>query len=118
MSNGYVYIYRGGKFASVPRRLVFRRYGVQPYEVVCRHSCDNRWCINPDHIAIGTRGDNARDAKGRGRNARREIHGAAKLTEADIQEIRDSPLSGNQLAKVYSVAESHISNIRHGKRWA
>ena len=31
------------------------------------HSCDNKWCVNPDHLRVGDRTDNARDASERGR---------------------------------------------------
>lgn len=34
--------------------------------VIGRHTCDNEWCVRPDHIVPGTQGDNLRDAIERG----------------------------------------------------
>lgn len=35
-----------------------------------RHTCDNTKCINPNHLELGTRKENMRDAVSRGRQAR------------------------------------------------
>lgn len=56
------------------------------------HRCDNKPCCNPDHLFLGTALDNMRDmiAKGRDRKAHNkgEASGRAKLTEAQVLEIR------------------------------
>lgn len=33
-----------------------------PEGKLVRHTCDHRWCVNPEHLKIGTDGDNLRDA--------------------------------------------------------
>lgn len=40
----------------------------------CCHTCDNPWCINPDHLYIGTIDDNIDDMIERGRSNRGERH--------------------------------------------
>lgn len=38
-------------------------------EAVVLHSCDNRKCINPDHLRLGTQQENIRDCVSKGRQA-------------------------------------------------
>lgn len=85
------------------------------------HKCDNPPCCRPDHLYLGDAKQNAKDREDRGRGNRRigENHGRAKLTLADVKEIRkvqdyESPAS---IAKRYPVGEKNIKRIIFGQTW-
>lgn len=40
-----------------------------PFGLIVMHSCDNRKCVNPSHLSVGTYEDNLRDASAKGRMA-------------------------------------------------
>jgi hypothetical protein len=86
---------------------------------VC-HTCDNGLCCNPAHLFLGTKLDNERDKCNKGRQARGEKHGHAKLTESDVRQIRAQRECGVPLlvlAHEYGVAISCISSIAHRRLW-
>jgi Autographiviridae endonuclease len=82
------------------------------------HRCDNPRCVNIAHLFLGTQRDNMHDMIAKGRDGfRGERHGAAKLTEAIVREIRTSPDTGRALAKRFGVPFQTISNVRRRKSW-
>jgi len=86
--------------------------------LVC-HKCDTPLCVNPDHLFIGTSKDNSDDKinKGRDNKASGSRHGRAKLTEAQVIDIRASKLPHRKIAAQYGVARSTIWNILNGSHW-
>jgi hypothetical protein len=46
-----------------------------------------------------------------------EKHPKSKLTEADVEEIRQSPKSAKYLADLYGIHWVHVYSIRSGRSW-
>lgn len=95
--------------------------GSIPKGIFICHQCDNRPCVNPDHLFMGTNNDNMKDAAIKGRFPKRvgEINPSAKLTRDDVLFIRSNPhgMTGRALAKRFSMSPSAISCIILRKSW-
>lgn len=90
---------------------------------VC-HKCDNRKCVNPSHLFLGTHKQNVADRERKGRNIvkRGEDSHYAKLREVDVINIRAiwkycDGATTDKLAKIYNVHRTSIYNIIAGKTW-
>lgn len=81
------------------------------------HSCDNRKCVNPDHLRLGTRAENLADMKAKGRHAHGTRFPHAKLDDDAVRDIVASPDSNRVAALRYGVNPSVVSRIRNGKVW-
>lgn len=87
--------------------------------IVVRHTCDNTACCNPRHLVPGNQSDNVEDAVSRGRIRIGQKHGRAKLTEADVLEIRAKAgaVLQRDLAERFGVSGGVISSIVNRKTW-
>lgn len=87
---------------------------------VC-HTCDNRNCVNPDHLFLGTQQENLTDMCVKGRQALGCDNGQSKLTEKSVLKIRELYATGKHsqknIAVEYGVDPSLISYIVRRKNW-
>lgn len=67
-STGYPQIYWRRKEWRGNRLVYLLANGKLPQDKLICHTCDNRKCINPDHLYAGTPGDNMRDVIVRNRH--------------------------------------------------
>ena len=83
------------------------------------HTCDNRICVNPAHLFVGTVKDNAADkiAKGRHGALAGELAPGAKLKTQDVLAIRESKLDTSVVARQFGVSSSTIYQIRTRRIW-
>ena len=125
-----------GQFAVRGRQYRAHRYAYELYKgpiprglVVC-HSCDEKLCVNPEHLWVGTQKQNMRDAATKGRTAVGEKNGMfgrtgtknpwAKLNDHSVRSIRKMSADGvtqQALADKFKVSQNCIGAVLLGKSW-
>ncbi len=104
-----------GKWGLAHRLSWELHVGPIPEGLCVLHHCDVRNCVNPGHLFLGTKGDNARDCARKGRAANR------KLSDGEVRRIKARLAAGDRnidLARRYEIDDSVISVIKTGKAWA
>lgn len=120
-SRGYGAIHWKGSPATRAHRIAFEiTFGPIPEGQVVMHTCDNKLCVNPAHLKLGTQLANMRDAVLKGRFPTGEQAPAAKLTEEQVIEIRRRAASGASywdLSRDYNVVYGTIGRIVRRESW-
>lgn len=94
-----------------------------PDDMMVCHTCDNPKCVNPSHLFLGTAKDNIQDCVKKGRKfiSAGELCGTSKLKEDDVKKIFELWKSGlytkTGLAKMFNLAQPHVSRIINGNSW-
>jgi hypothetical protein len=111
-THGYGVIgYPGSRRLETAHRLswMLHRGPIEKDLSVC-HACDNRWCVNPAHLFLGTQSDNLMDASRKGRMASGLRHPHTKVTPDMAVQIRGlwPTMSYKALADRFNVSQSTI----------
>lgn len=108
--NGY------GKFRYKNHTIKAHRFsymvfnGEIPKGLCVLHKCDNRACVNPKHLFIGTYSDNNMDKAKKNRQPK-------KLNVEQIKKIRKLNLSSRKIAAMFNVTKKTILDIKNGINW-
>ncbi len=93
---------------------------IKPALLVC-HKCDNRKCVNPKHLFLGTVIDNTKDMVTKNRHNKGSKIGTSKLKESDISKIKKLYAKGNttlhKLGFKFGVSYAQIHRIVKNQSW-
>lgn len=100
-------------------------YGEIPEGQLVLHKCDNKLCVNPSHLFLGSYSDNVQDCLQKGRfvvGARRrgEECNRAKITEGHVREIRELRQQGllqREIAARLGTTREIVSSVLRGATW-
>ena len=95
--------------------------GAIPAKTEVCHTCDNPKCVNPAHLFLGSRKENAQDAAQKGRVHISPIGHNGVLAVSQVKRIKEifrlNLMSIAEVARAFDVSHTTISKIRRGLRW-
>lgn len=122
--NGYGCMKIAGRVCDVHRLAWLIHFGDIASGLLVCHKCDNRICVRPDHLFLGTSKDNVRDMIDKGRDSTRPVgercHKAKATTEI-VSVIRtlalDTTLSYTDIGKIVGLERTTVAQIARGRSW-
>lgn len=117
--SGHPQISVGNRIVRAHRVAWELAHGTIPDGLCVCHKCDTPQCVNPDHLFLGTVGDNTRDMvrKGRGVAPEGERNGNARLTIAAVRLVLDASGPAQAIATRLGLSPSTVRDIRIGRTW-
>ena len=99
--------------------------GEIPTGLIVMHSCDNRRCILPIHLSVGTCKDNSQDASKKGRmiGPRGEASHTSVLTAEQVIRLRSlykpktRGFGSRTLARQFGVSRQSVADVLKGVTW-
>lgn len=108
VSNGYC------KVASdeTAHRFIYRVKKGPPNNLYVLHECDNRRCINPDHLFLDTALDNTQDRISKGRKGKTGLARALSVEqELEVLKMRKDKYRVWMIADKFKVSHRTIYNV-------
>lgn len=117
MPNGYGQVHLSGRTAYAHRVAWELAFGTIPRGMFVLHSCDNRKCVNPTHLWLGSFQDNMDDMTNKLRHAHGARNGHAKLTVKHVRAIRAASGTHQAISQRFGVTQPLVSMIRTRRIW-
>ncbi len=118
---GYGQFTLGHRHMDAHRFAFWRATRIDPVGLDVCHSCDNKVCVNPKHLWLGTTRENHDDCNRKGRRPKGETHWNAQLTEEKVRAVRlahQNGVSFHELADQYGIHYGSVVRIVNGQRWS
>lgn len=90
-------------------------FGSVPSGYFVCHKCDNRTCVRPDHLFIGTHLDNMRDMATKGRSKVRKVHLSFEDKLTMVEEYGQGGVTHPELAARYGVSIHTVGRTLRGE---
>ena len=121
-SNGYGQIKRPGERRQfiAPRLSYMIHYGDIPEGMYVLHTCDNRKCVKPTHLFLGSADDNAKDMKSKGRHTHGTTGHDHKINDdiaRHIHRMAGEGVAQSEIGRIVGLSQSTVWKILTGKRW-